>query len=487
MTHDADTRPIRLPGPSLTDLWRLGPSEVVCAVGGGGKTSLLERLAREHEDEGSLVVLTTTTHVWPPAVGGRPLVIVDSPDGIECLRELPGGMSPVVGRGLDEAGKLVGVPPEWVRLLRDLPWAAAVLVEADGSKGLPLKAPAEWEPVLPECASLVVGLAGLDAQGTPLDDAHVHRADRLATLLGLPPGAQVPPARLLDAVLAAYGPSLPGQAGLFVVFNKADLVSPEAGLAQAAAAAPVETWAGSVAPGVAGIRTESFNADCRWRRLDCRDERPDALVLAAGLATRMGADKLLASLGDGTVLGSVVRAATTCAGLGRVVVVAGPDNTAATAALRRDCPAGGYEVVTNPSPEAGMASSLQVGLTRLDGGRDLLVLLGDQPLVSTDTLSRLLAARAGSPRAAAIGLAHTGSVDPGVGPPVLLHRSLRPQLLELRGDHGARLLLARYAETVIRVACGPDETLDVDTPADLARAREIIAAARQGAARPRRE
>jgi len=469
MTRDADTFLMRLTGSSLADVWRLGPSEVVCAVGGGGKTSLLERLALEHEAEGSFVVLTTTTHVWPPAAGQRPLMIVDSPDDIESLRRPEGGMSPVVGRGLDKAGKLMGVPPEWVSLLRDLPWAAAVLVEADGSKGLPLKAPAEWEPVLPECASLVLGLAGLDAQGTPLDDAHVHRADRLAALLDLPRGAPVPPARLLDAVLGAYAPSLPSQAGLFVVFNKADLRPPAAGLVQAAAAAPVETWAGSVAPVGALVRTEGPYGDGRWRRLDSCDERPDVLVLAAGLATRMGADKLLARLGDGSVLGSVVRAATGCAGLGRVVVVAGPDSTAAEAALRKDCPAGDYEVVSNPSPEAGMASSLQVGLTHLDGGRDLLVLLGDQPLVSIDTVSRLLAARAVSPRAAAVGLAQAG----GVGPPVLLHRSLRPQLLELRGDQGARLLLARHAAAVIGVACEPDETLDVDTPADLARAREI--------------
>jgi probable selenium-dependent hydroxylase accessory protein YqeC len=450
----------------------------VCAVGGGGKTSLLERLAREYEAEGSLVVLTTTTHVCPADFGDRPLVIVDSPGEIDRLREFRGGVSPVVGRGVDGAGKLVGVPPEWVCHLRDLPWTAAVLVEADGSKGLPLKAPAEWEPVLPECASLVVGLAGLDAQGTLLDDAHVHRADRLAALLGLPRGARMPPSRLLDAVLAAYVPSLPSQAGLLAVFNKADRMPPEEGLVLAAAASPVETWAGSVVPRFAQIRADGFYDDGRWRRLDRRDERPDVLVPAAGLATRMGADKVLARLGDGTVLGAVVRAATGCAGLGRVVVVTGPSSAAAEAILRRDCPSGGYEVVRNPSPEAGMASSLLAGLTCLDGGRDLLVLLGDQPLVTEETLSRLLAARAGSPRAAAVGLAPAGGVGRtagGVGPPVLLHRSLRPQLLELGGDQGARLLLAGYAGAVIAVAAEPDETLDVDTPADLARAREIKA------------
>lgn len=464
-------------------------------MGAGGKSSLLERLAREYEAEGSRVVLTTTTHVWPPAAGGRPLVLVDSPDQLETLLDIPAGMSPVVGRGLDEKGKVVGVPPEWVRRMRDLPWVAAVLVEADGAKELPLKAPAEWEPVLPECATLVIGLAGLDAQGIPLDDAHVHRADRLAEFLGLSLGAPVPPQCLVDAVVRGYACDLPSEAGLIVALNKADRFPPQAVLVEAAATSPFETWAGSVAP--VGARAdadvgprESF-ATGGWRRLDSRDERADVLVLAAGLATRMGADKVLASLGDATVLGWVVRAATGCAGLGRVMVVTGPDSAPTEAALRRDCPVGGYEIVRNPRPESGMASSLQAGLAFLAhghtgrragglvgaraggpvGGRDLMVLLGDQPLISAETLSRLVDGRAGSPRAAAVGITRAGVV----APPVLLHRSLRPQLRELQGDQGARRLLVHYAASVIGVPCRPEEILDVDTPVQLEQARRIVA------------
>lgn len=478
-------------------------------MGAGGKSSLLERLAREYEAEGSRVVLTTTTHVRPPAAGGRPLVLVDSPDRLETLVRRPTGLSPVVGRSLDEKGKLVGVPPEWVRRLRELPWAAAVLVEADGAKELPLKAPAEWEPVLPECATLVVALAGLDAQGTPLDDEHVHRADLLAAVLDLEPGALLPPERLVDTVVQGYVRSLPSEARMVVALNKADRFPPEAALLRAAASSPCETWVGSVA-GVGATLDVAAGVAGSWCRLDNRDDRPDTLVLAAGLGTRMGADKVLAPLGDATVLGWVVRAATGCAGLGRVLVVTGPDGAPSAAALQRDCPAGGYEVVRNPRPESGIASSLQVGLeglaagvaggpvdgramafadrrvggggghigaggggpgARLGAGRDLLVLLGDQPLVSIETLSRLVEARAASPRAAAVGVARSD----GVGPPVLLHPSLRAQLRELHGDQGARRLLVHYAASVIGVRCRPEETLDVDTPAQLEQARRIVA------------
>ena len=60
----------------LTGLWRLGPSEVIALVGAGGKSSLMEALARDYEAEGARVVLTTTTKIRPPTE--RPFVAVTS-------------------------------------------------------------------------------------------------------------------------------------------------------------------------------------------------------------------------------------------------------------------------------------------------------------------------------------------------------------------------------------------------------------------------
>jgi len=120
-----------------------------------------------------------------------------------------------------------------------------------------------------------------------------------------------------------------------------------------------------------------------------------------------------------------------------------------------------------------------------------LVLLGDQPLVRVETLDAIWAAARGRPRAAVVGLAEereeadaeglkeesqgwAGRGGRGVRPPVLLHRSLTPQLLELEGDQGARGILQRYSGRVAGVVRGEEEALDVDTPAQLDFVRAFV-------------
>ncbi len=225
----------------LPERWRLGPSEVVAVVGAGGKSSLLEALARAYEAEGAHVVLTTTTKVRPPGPGGRPLVVAETIEGlVEALAAAAGGgpFSPLVGRRVSSQGKLQGLPSEWIPVLRDLPGVTAVLVEADGSLGRPLKAPAAWEPVLPSGVSLVAGVAGLEAQGVPLDDEHVHRPELLAALLGREVGAILPPASLLDALERGYAEAVPAGACFLAYLNKADLAPPAAPPAPPPAAGP---------------------------------------------------------------------------------------------------------------------------------------------------------------------------------------------------------------------------------------------------------
>lgn len=486
----------RGPDPSerLTDLWRLGPSEVVALVGAGGKSSLMEALARDFEAEGALVVLTTTTKILPPEPGGRPLVTAPHLEGL--LHALGGvavgafaGCSPVVGRGLTADGKVRGVPPEWVPALRDLPGVAAVLVEADGAVGRPLKAPAAYEPVVPACASLVVVIGGLDAQDARLDAEHVHRPELVSELVGISLGDPIPPEAVLRASVAGYVDRVPRHAGFLVFLNKADTHPPGPDVVAACEASGVEVWSGAVgvrlAGGVAGSRgcTEGplrpEAADRKMRRLSRGDPHPPAVIPAAGLAARMGGPKILAALGAGTVVGRVVAALRESGVAREVVVVAGPDAEAVETAVVQENAATGphgviesLRVVRNDSPEEGMSSSLRVGLASLCHPPGVLVLLGDQPFVHPETLRRLVAEAAARPRAAAVGLA--GGPGGAARPPVLLHRSLLPQILESRGDEGARKLLARYASSVVCVPGRADEELDVDRPEDLRLARRIL-------------
>ncbi|MHB1343510.1 MAG: selenium cofactor biosynthesis protein YqeC [Thermoleophilia bacterium] len=506
----------------LTDLWRLGPAEVIALVGAGGKSSLMEAVARDYEAEGAVVLLTTTTKILPPVAGSRPLVTAPHLEALlRALREagvgaagpvgtgVPGagvrpmsggvvGASPVVGRGLTADGKVEGLPPEWVPVLRDIPGVAAVLVEADGSIGRPLKAPAAWEPVVPACTSLVVAVAGLDSQGIRLDAEHVHRPELLAELLGLPLGAAVPPAALLEACVAGYAHRTPSHAGFLVFFNKADLRPPAPELLAACSAAGVEVWSGSVGSDAAGAAAASRGTPGGlvrirgMRRLGFGDERPPAVVLAAGLAVRMGGPKVLASLGEGTVLGRVVALVQASGAVREVVVVAGSDGAAVEGVLAAEAaalsgraglgsgpsgvssvtPVGAPRVVRNESPEEGMSSSLRAGLRGVHRPPGVVVLLGDQPFVRPETVRRVVDEHMAQPRAAAAGLA--GGPGGGARPPVFLHRSLLPQILELRGDEGARRLLAGHAASVVCVSGSPEEAFDVDRPEDLEAARRRL-------------
>jgi probable selenium-dependent hydroxylase accessory protein YqeC len=122
-----------------------------------------------------------------------PLVLDENPASAqERLRQVLAD-SPVAGvaAGRLAGGKVRGMPTTVVDTLRTAALAEYVLVEADGSRGLPFKAWAPDEPVLPEMASTVVVVAGLSVIGKPLTDAHVHRAERMAGVLGVPPGSEV--------------------------------------------------------------------------------------------------------------------------------------------------------------------------------------------------------------------------------------------------------------------------------------------------------
>ena len=87
-----------------------------------------------------------------------------------------------------------GLEPAHIDALRnanatEITW----IVEADGARGLRIKAPGPTEPAIPPCADVVAVVACLDALGRPLDDRTAHRADRIAALTGCMPGAVITP------------------------------------------------------------------------------------------------------------------------------------------------------------------------------------------------------------------------------------------------------------------------------------------------------
>jgi probable selenium-dependent hydroxylase accessory protein YqeC len=152
---------------------------VVSICGAGGKTTLMHLLAREAMHRGRRAAMMTTTHIWKPEGEGMVVLEDFSPDGVlEIWRQ---GKIVVAGHSL-EAERRFGPPLEtetsWL-----LENAEAVYVEADGSRCLPLKYPAAWEPVIPAGTTSVVVVAGLSALGRPVDLV-CHRAALAREALG---------------------------------------------------------------------------------------------------------------------------------------------------------------------------------------------------------------------------------------------------------------------------------------------------------------
>lgn len=170
---------------------------VTSVIGSGGKSTLLARLAAELAEGGATVALATTTHFMPfPGVvcvaGGsaEEVRLALAAHGVTCVA------APAVGAA-GKLGPAALAPVELARL------ADYVLVEADGSKRLPLKAHAAWEPVVPEGSTQSVLVVGASGFGRPVREA-VHRPERFCELAGCSPEDEATP-EAVAAVIRAEG------------------------------------------------------------------------------------------------------------------------------------------------------------------------------------------------------------------------------------------------------------------------------------------
>jgi CTP:molybdopterin cytidylyltransferase MocA len=190
------------------------------------------------------------------------------------------------------------------------------------------------------------------------------------------------------------------------------------------------------------------------------------VVLAAGGSTRMGRPKQLAEL-DGRPLLAHVLTAVGAAPVDRVIVTLG--GAASEVLDRVDLGRAGPLVVERWAEGMGhvLASALaQAG----DDWAAVVVLLGDQPLVTGPVVARLVEAwRAGA------GPMVTATYGGRPGNPKLFDRQLLPDLLRLTGDTGARDLLAAHPDQVHRVEVGDlGSDADIDVEADLERVGHML-------------
>ena len=458
---------------------------VVTLVGAGGKTSALFRLADEAVASGRRVVTTTTTRIFASQAEQAPGRLVVDPDGNGSIdwgaleAELARHGHCLLVTSLT-GPKCEGLPPTVVDGLaaraHDL-GISLIAVEGDGSRRRPVKAPAPHEPVIPDCTTHLVPVAGLDALGLPLSEPYVHRPERMRALLQEADASTRLTARMMGRLVVEpyvrgegerqwpvasdqwsvaggqWSVRASGGARLIALLNKAENAPRLAAarlIAQRLSQQGQTTLIGAVGQESGTAIRERWGATA-------------AIVLAAGASRRMGEPKQLLRWRGEPLVARAARSALQ-SGASEAIVISGAVRKQVEAALeplRREA-GGRLRVVFNAAWQEGQAGSVRAAVEALPAACEAALFLPvDQPRLPAALLRRLWQRWRGGSDLAAVAVG--GAIR---GAPALFDRRYFDLLKRVEGDRGGGALLRQHAADVSAIETPGHWLTDVDTPED---------------------
>jgi molybdenum cofactor cytidylyltransferase len=421
----------------LLDALRVGTTPYLAFSGAGGKTTALFRLGREYLELSAhnpaysyTVFLAATTHmaVEQLRLADRHFIVSENgtvfpppggwPTGLLLFTGPPQHDRRTSGLSLAQMDQLFALSEE-----AHFP----ILVEADGSRQRPLKAPGSHEPAIPAWVDTVVVMAGLSGLGRPLTPEWVHRPERFSDLAGIPLDQNVSAETLVRVLSHPSGglQGIPEGARRIVLLNQAD-------------SAELQAVAQKMSPELLHAYQAVVIASLAFPQAECIHtvhEPAAGVILAAGAASRFGQPKQTLPWHGQALVWHAARTALR-AGLAPVVAVTGHAADQVQTALAGSP----VELVHNPDWAAGQSTSVITGLRHLPlQVGSAVFLLADQPFVPAGLLRGLVDTHAATCAAIVAPLVRGKRANP-----VLFDRRTFPDLLSLTGDVGGRALFSRY-------------------------------------------
>lgn len=429
---------------------------VLSVVGGGGKTSLIFRIMEELTAVGKKVLITTTTHMaYEP---DRPFA--EDGDIISIKHNLE-EHGYTIAAALDrEKCKISALSEEKMKEITAL--ADVILIEADGAKKCPLKVPASWEPVIWKPTDLVIAVAGMDAAGKPIQEV-CHRPENVADFLGKEAEEKLTEEDIVRVVLSTealkkcvYGREYR------VLLNKADIPG-KSQVAESIADRLEEqgihaAW-GSLREKEYYICGKSETERKRAAQMPSKRVKLALIMLAAGNSRRFGSNKLMYEVDGVPMYQRTLRMLQKAAERipdSRIVVVTQPQYSEIIDVVKET----GAEVLFNPKPERGIASSMQIGLEIAKDADACLFTVSDQPWLTAETIIALYDAFQSENK----GMACTVWGEK-TGNPCIFSKKYYRELMEITGDKGGKQIIKRYPEDVTYLKISDErEQQDVDVP-----------------------
>ncbi|MCP4421108.1 MAG: putative selenium-dependent hydroxylase accessory protein YqeC [Chloroflexi bacterium] len=424
--------------------------ELIAIVGGGGKTSLMFALAKVLPGRR---IISTTTRIFAAQMKL-------AQETIEFTVEDAKGAEKKINAALERRGvclvvgsvqgeKAMGVPPQLPGDWLARPDVDFVLVEADGSRMRPIKAPAAHEPVIPSAATLVVPVVGIDALDGRFPEV-THRPEVAAQLLEWLVFSDQLSAKDVAKLIAHPNGGLknvPDGARVVPFINKVETAVQLRAARQIGQQILQEPRIDRVVIGA--VKTSQPVREVQTRIT--------AVILAAGQGRRMGQTKQLLPWGSTTILGQTIRNLKQTA-VTNICVVSGHEAAkveAIATAEQVDC-------LHNPDFATGeMISSLQTAVRQLPAQvTAVLVMLADQPMIQAETIDQILAAY-WQGKGDLIAPVYQGQR----GNPVLIGRTYFAELLRLSAKDAPRTILHRHPDKMHLLPVNSNTILrDLDSP-----------------------
>lgn len=420
---------------------------VISIIGGGGKTSLMWQLGYILSRKGKKVVLGTTTKIGVPAKGeGDYFLITEEPQAMQnFVRDtMQAGDLTIIAPRLWK-GKIDSLNEEQIEAIGEV--ADYVILEADGSNRLPIKAPASHEPVIYAKSDVIIGVFGAEVIDKPADETICHRLAEFLSVTELNKGGIIDEIALAKLVNSKQGmqKGVPDGTKFVLCINKADQVDKNR---------LDEVANYLIDSGVEKILTTTLNRPRLVRRVYEKTQNLTAVILAGGTSSRMGENKLRLPLLEKTVLETTLEKVEK-AGFKEIILVTGHE------ALHWDFLAtkSNVKIVYNENYLLGQGTSLACAVEYIDENcSGAMFLMADQPAFEIETIELLIENFKDETQIIAPYLGEKR------GNPVILGRKYFAEIAMLKADMGAREILKQNVENLVQVQV--DDVgifLDVDT------------------------
>ena len=421
--------------------------ELISITGGGGKTTSMFRLARELLKYDKKVLLTTTTAIMKPDESKYERMYLTQDTDYKTIQASSSGIT-VLGSKINKMNKLIGVEQQIIDEIFKSKKFDYIIVEADGSKRKPIKAPASHEPVIPALTTKTIGIIGMDAVGQKIYEENVHRARLFSQVTNSKLGDRIDETTIYNLIVSPEGifKNSPSESQNYIILNKSEtknrnLVSQK-----------VKSKLVSNKINIKKIIIGSIG----------KEVKVTGIIMASGFSRRMKTDKLLLKLGDKMVLEKVIESCVKSS-LDDIIVIYRKEEVKNIATEYN------LKAVLNENAIEGQSASIKLGVNNIDKDtKGIMFIVGDQPHLDPLTIDAIIDKFENNQEKIIIPI-----YDGNKGNPTIFPVSLKEQLNALKGDVGGKEVINSNLEQVDYVEIENHQAgVDMDTVEEYEKLKE---------------